>query len=150
MNKLDRKFRIIGVILFLIYLLFLSYVLFFAESFGRGMAVDYHGYNTIPFHEIRRYIEHFERLGMRSVINLGGNILAFMPFGFFRPIIGRRKHSFLRTLVQGSLFSCAVEVTQLVTNVGSFDVDDIILNTFGVILGYIVFLLFSFFIRRGK
>ena len=150
MNKLDRKFRIIGIVLFLIYLLFLSYVLFFAESFGRSTVVDTHGYNTVPFYEIRRYIDNFDRLGIISVINLGGNVLAFMPFGFFRPIIGRRKHSFIRTLVQGCLFSAAVEVTQLVTDVGSFDVDDIILNTSGVILGYIIFLLFSLFIRRRK
>ena len=150
MNKLSRKLRVIGIILFLIYLSVLGYFLFFAEAFGRTMSTDTHGYNMIPFFEIKRYINNFNRLGMISVINLGGNVLAFIPFGFFRPIIGRRKHSFLRTSIQGCLFSCAVEVTQLISKVGSFDVDDIILNTLGVILGYIIFLLFGLLIWRKK
>lgn len=150
MNKLSQKFRYMGIVLFLIYLLILGYCLFFAEAFGRGVEVGVHGYNTIPFYEIRRYIDNFDRLGMISVLNLGGNILAFIPFGFFRPVIGRRKHSFIRTSVQGCLFSCIVEFTQLITNVGSFDVDDIILNTLGVILGYIIFLLFGLCIWRRK
>ena len=150
MNKLGTKFRFIGIILFIIYLLILCYLLFFAEAFGRGMAVEVHGYNTIPFVEIKRYINNFDRLGMITVLNLGGNILAFMPFGFFRPIIGRRKNAFFRTLIQGCLFSLMVEVIQLLTNVGSFDVDDIILNTFGVFLGYIIFILFKFIIWRQE
>ena len=59
MNKLGTKFRFIGIILFIIYLLILCYLLFFAEAFGRGMAVEVHGYNTIPFVEIKRYINNF-------------------------------------------------------------------------------------------
>ena len=150
MNKLGNKFRFIGIILFIVYLLMLCYFLFFAEAFGRGMGVDTHGCNTIPFVEIKRYINNFDKLGMITVINLGGNILAFMPFGFFRPIVGRRRHAFFRTLVQGCMFSCLVEIVQLLTNVGSFDVDDIILNTFGVFLGYIAFILFKFIIWRRE
>ena len=150
MNKLENKFRFIGMILFIIYLLMLLYFLFFAEAFGRGMAVEAHGCNTTPFLEIKRYINNFDKLGMITVINLGGNVLAFMPFGFFRPIIGRRKNSFFRTLIQGCVFSCVVEIIQLLTNVGSFDVDEIILNTFGVFLGYIVFILWKFIIWRRK
>ena len=150
MNKLGTKFRFIGMIFFIIYLLVLCYFLFFAEAFGRGISLEAHGYNTTPFVEIRRYIDNFDKLGMITVINLGGNVLAFMPFGFFRPIIGRRKNSFFRTLFQGCLFSCMVEVIQLLTNVGSFDVDDIILNTFGVFLGYIIFILCKSIIWRQE
>ena len=150
MNKLGTKFRFIGMIFFIIYLLVLCYFLFFAEAFGRGISLEAHGYNTTPFFEIRRYIDNFDKLGMITVMNLGGNVLAFMPFGFFRPIIGRRKNAFFRTLIQGCLFSLMVEVIQLLTNVGSFDVDDIILNTFGVFLGYIIFILFKLIIWRRE
>lgn len=48
------------------------------------------------------------------------------------------------------MLSCIVEVIQLTTNVGSFDVDDIILNTVGVVLGYIVFALFRIIIWRHE
>ena len=134
MNKLGTKFRFIGMIFFIIYLLVLCYFLFFAEAFGRGISLEAHGYNTTPFFEIRRYIDNFDKLGMITVINLGGNLLAFMPFGFFRPIIGRRKNAFFRTLIQGCLFSLMVEVIQLLTNVVRFDVEDIIFNRFVVFL----------------
>ena len=97
MNKLGTKFRFTGIVLFIIYLLVLCYFLFFAEAFGRGISLEAHGYNTTPFFEIRRYIDNFDKLGMITVMNLGGNVLAFMPFGFFRPIIGRRKNAFFRT-----------------------------------------------------
>ena len=150
MNRLGTKFRFIGMIFFIIYLLVLCYFLFFAEAFGRGISLEAHGYNTIPFVEIKRYINNFDRLGMITVLNLGGNVLAFMPFGFFRPIIGRRKNAFFRTLIQGCLFSLMVEVIQLLTNVGSFDVDDIIFNTLGVFLGYIIFILFKLIIWRRE
>jgi len=150
MDKLKTKFRFLGLVLFILYILILCYVLFFAEGFGRGMAVEGHGYNTVPFNEIRRYINNFDRLGMISVINVGGNILAFMPFGFFRPVISRKKSGFFKTLIEGCLLSCIVEVIQLTTNVGSFDVDDIILNTVGVVLGYIVFALFKIIIWRRE
>ena len=150
MNKLGTKFRFTGIVLFIIYLLVLCYFLFFAEAFGRGISLEAHGYNTTPFFEIRRYIDNFDKLGMITVMNLGGNVLAFMPFGFFRPIIGRRKCGFFKTLIEGCLLSCVVEVIQLLTNVGSFDVDDIILNTLGVFLGYIAFVLCKIIIWRRE
>ena len=59
MNKLKAKFRFLGQVLFTLYILILCYFLFFAEGFGRGMAVETHGYNTVPFLEIRRYIDNF-------------------------------------------------------------------------------------------
>ena len=68
MNKLGTKFRFIGMIFFIIYLLVLCYFLFFAEAFGRGISLEAHGYNTTPFVEIRRYIDNFDKLGMITVI----------------------------------------------------------------------------------
>ena len=69
-------------------------------------------------------------------------VLAFMPFGFFLPIVRGKKSGVLSILVQGLLFSLAIETVQLVTRLGSFDVDDILLNTAGTLAGYICFRLF--------
>ena len=63
MNKLGTKFRFIGMIFFIIYLLVLCYFLFFAEAFGRGISLEAHGYNTTPFFEIRRYIDNGDKSG---------------------------------------------------------------------------------------
>ena len=46
------------------------------------------------------------------------------------------------------LLSLGVEVMQLITRVGSFDVDDIFLNTLGGVLGYIIFVICNAIRRR--
>ena len=71
------------------------------------------------------------------LINIVGNVVVFMPFGFFVPSL--KKWSFVRVVLTGFLFSLAVETVQLVTKVGTFDVDDLFLNTIGVTLGCIMF-----------
>ena len=100
---------------------------------------NYH-YNLTPFQEIKRFWEYREQLGIWSMINLLGNILAFVPFGFFEPMASRQR-SFLGTILDGFLLSFLVEIFQLISKVGRFDVDDLLLNTSGVIIGYMIFLL---------
>lgn len=106
---------------------------------------EYH-YNLIPFREIKRFWNYRGQLGVSSVINLLGNVLVFVPFGFFEPMASK-KRSFIGTLTDGLFLSMVVEVFQLVSKVGRFDVDDLILNTMGAIVGYLLFLVCSM-IRR--
>lgn len=100
---------------------------------------NYH-YNLKPFQEIKRFWEYREQLGIWSAVNLFGNIFIFIPLGFFEPMASKRR-SFLGTIVDGFLLSLVVEVFQLISKVGRFDVDDLILNTLGVVIGYIIFLI---------
>ena len=139
-NKTRRRIRCIGWILFVIYMLLLVYALFLSEAYGRqNIAVGDYRYNLVPFREIKRYWIHRESLGMFSVLNLAGNIAGFVPFGFILPILGKKRpHGFL-VVCAGCLFSLCVECTQLILRVGSCDVDDVILNTLGVLTGYIAF-----------
>jgi glycopeptide antibiotics resistance protein len=78
-----------------------------------------------------------------------GNVAAFMPFGFFLPIISRRSKKWYNTVMFGFVFSLMLETLQLVFKVGSFDVDDILLNTIGGVLGYIVFVVCNLLRRRN-
>lgn len=73
------------------------------------------------------------------LMNLGGNIVGFIPFGMLLPLLFRRKPYFLLTVIYGFLFSLALELAQWFMAVGSFDVDDLFLNTVGVIVGYLLF-----------
>lgn len=133
--------RRIGAVLFLLYLLALAYFLFFSESYGRIVIGEgeYH-YNLIPFREIRRFWVYREQVGTIAwLTNLFGNVLGFLPYGFILPIISRNLRNCWTIIFSGFLFSLLVETIQLVTKVGSFDVDDLILNTLGVILGYLAF-----------
>ena len=135
-----RRIRTAGGVLFIIYMVLLVYLLFFAESYGRARGlVEYH-YNLTPFREIRRYLRYPDVLGTYAVVtNLAGNIIGFLPFGAILPVLKRNLRSFWKILLLGFEFSGMIEVTQLLTRVGSFDVDDIILNTLGGVVGYGIF-----------
>ena len=66
-----------------------------------------------------------------------------MPFGWFLPYIWQKMRSFLKTVLTAALSICLVEICQYVTGLGSCDVDDLILNLAGVMLGYLVWKLFK-------
>ena len=150
---MERKKRILirgaVVLLFLSYLAILVYLVFFSERYGRipGNEDGVH-YNLKPFAEIRRFLTYREALGIRYVIvNLAGNVLAFIPLGFFPPLLYHVMRKMRRVLLLGFLVSLMVETTQLSAGVGSFDVDDIILNTCGTVIGFLLYRCF-FRIRR--
>lgn len=138
-KKKRRKLHIIAWIAFFIYLVMMVYFLFFCEQLGRVPSDTYH-YNLKPFTEIKRYINHVAEIGWFGVaLNLFGNVICFMPLGFVLPILSHRKWGLIRITIVSCLASLAIELTQLVTKLGSCDVDDIIMNTLGGLLGYILF-----------
>ncbi|MNP72422.1 VanZ like family protein [compost metagenome] len=65
-----------------------------------------------------------------------------MPFGGFLLILKGQKISYIGVLIRSFGFSLCLECMQLVLSMGTFDVDDLILNTTGGLLGYGVFKLF--------
>ena len=139
-KKTARRIRTAGGVLFLIYMILLIYLLFFAESYGRARGLEEYHYNLVPFREIRRYLCYPEVLGTYAVVtNLAGNVIGFLPFGVILPVLKRNLRSFWKILLLSFELSGMIEVTQLLTRVGSFDVDDIILNTLGGVLGYGIF-----------
>ncbi len=71
------------------------------------------------------------------LLNTAGNVVCFMPFGFFLPIISPRFGKWYLMLILSFLLTLSIETIQLVFKVGSFDVDDMFLNTLGGIAGYL-------------
>ena len=142
-QETKARIRVVGRILFLVYLLALVYFLFFAEEYGRRnfFELDYR-YNLVPFQEIRRFWIYREQVGfLAAFLNLAGNVIGFLPFGFIVPVMHKKMESFWKVSLLGFLFSLCVETIQLITKVGCFDVDDLILNTIGGAIGYVGFLL---------
>lgn len=133
--------RTLGTILFILYVLALIYFLFFSEEYGRAaMEERQYRYNLIPFVEIRRFWVYKKQLGLMAVVtNLFGNVIGFLPFGFILPVILDKMRSGWLIVLAGFGLSVTVEVIQLITKVGCFDVDDMILNTAGAALGYLLF-----------
>ena len=136
---------------FICYMILLVYFLFFSEEYGRTEPYETYKYNLELFKEIKRYWYNREKIGtLFFLINLVGNVVVFMPFGFLVPVMYREQRrdvvyrghyfrSMLFVLLLGFLFSLVIEFIQLVTKVGCFDVDDLLLNTSGVLLGYIIY-----------
>ena len=143
-----RKLRTLGKVLFVLYIAFLVYFLLFSDWYGReGVSPEYR-YNLILCKEIKRFIVYREELGAFTVFtNLFGNILIFMPYGFFIPMASRRR-GFLKTTFLSFALSFGVELFQLLTRVGSFDVDDLFLNTLGGAAGYILFVVCNIVRRK--
>ena len=140
-GRKKKIFRAVGKVLFLLYVVFLIYFLFLAEWYGRTGISEEYRYNLELFREIKRFIIYREQMGVFAVFaNLAGNILIFVPYGFFISVASRER-GFFKTLFFSMGLSLCVEIIQLFTRVGSFDVDDILLNTIGGVLGYIIFLI---------
>ena len=74
-----------------------------------------------------------------SLLILLGNVIMFVPFGFFAVLLWRNI-SWKKVLGIGLLITCFVEIVQLFVG-RAFDIDDILLNTFGVLLGGLLCLL---------
>lgn len=144
-KKHKKMYRMAAWLLFGLYLILMVYFLFFAESMGRtSVGQEYH-YNLKPFKEIQRYLTYYDVIGPYTVfLNLAGNILAFVPFGLFFPLLSRRNRGFLKVTLISFEVSMLVELIQLITRVGSCDVDDIILNTLGGVIGYFCFKIMFF------
>lgn len=149
-NSAKRRIKHLGTMLFVLYILLLIYFLFFSEEYGRVAAEEsIYRYNLIPFVEIRRFWIYREQLGVFAVItNLLGNVIGFIPYGFILPVIARKCRSGFFIILSGFGLSLLVETIQLITKVGCFDVDDLILNTLGAALGYLAFAVCNY-LRRN-
>src|SRR5699024_11102149 len=65
--------------------------------------------------------------------NSFGNVLCFVPFGIFFPIVFSKRATFLRTVLMGMLFSVGIETLQFLLVTGVSDIDDVFFNTCGAI-----------------
>ncbi len=105
--------------------------------FGRTEIQKEYRYNLTLFREIKRFWIYRKQLGtMAWVINIIGNVAAFLPYGFFLPILSKKFQNCFKVFLLSFLLSLAVELLQLIFKVGCFDVDDLLLNIIGGVIGY--------------
>ena len=145
-SKRERMWSLI----FFLYLLFLIKMIIFKYPIEHMRAivdtwqkdVIWEGLSTanfIPFKTIKMYIQYYDLPGLRSFSNLFGNVLVFIPVGVMLPMVHRASKNILVLLLNTLLFVVGIEVFQLFSNFGAFDVDDIILNCFGVLIGRCIY-----------
>ncbi len=162
-NKLRKKIGEQGNwvrILFVLYILIVIKVIIFkypyeelraiASSWRRDVILEGLGTaNFTPFKTIKMYIDYAYKLN--SVENLAGNVLVFVPFGFLFPFVAREGDRFFVMFVNAFVFILGIEVFQLFSAFGAFDVDDILLNCLGAAMGYGIYRIFMIWQKReGK
>ncbi len=133
-------------VLFTLYLAVLLFILFarYGENFSPSLADLTNRFSTSvnlkPFHTINSYLKALENGNVSpSVVknNLLGNFLLFMPYPFFAYAFSKYKNA-LWVITLTALTVIAVEIIQIVTGLGSLDIDDFILNVSGAALAYII------------
>jgi glycopeptide antibiotics resistance protein len=92
--------------------------------------------NLRPFYAIVRDC----RAGGRDfAVNIAGNVAAFIPLGFLLPLAWRRPVRAWQVALLAAVLSAAIEAAQYASARGVADVDDVLLNTLGGLLGYAAF-----------
>lgn len=129
--------------LFLCYLLYRTF-----EPFAFTLLKSQKMMNLVPIERSLQMIHNAWTYGnfftKRQVIYLlVGNVAIFVPVGFMNAMLIEEMRRFPRMLAFGVLFSGSIEVMQLALAVRVFDVDDIILNVFGTLVGLVLFALLN-------
>ena len=133
----NKTVKTVLFILFVIYCAALAFVLFFPNlhRYSHGSRL----YNIIPFATISELMGRLIEGTINADIvvrNIGVNILLFVPMGAFLPVLFKKLRKFRWVILVCFSATVAAELIQFIFILGSFDVDDIILNTAGAAAGY--------------
>ena len=144
MKNADR----IAKITFILYIALMLWLLF-----GQRVSNDVQGgywdelsqnINLVPFRTIGGYMDRLYnsagKLNHQAVINLGGNVIMFIPLGFLLPFVSDRAKKLKNCFVMTFVLLMLVETVQLSTLLGSFDIDDLLLNMIGIFMGWMAYI----------
>lgn len=136
----EKFLRGILKIIFLIYfLLLMRFTIFKYAAITKPWEAFFlrsREYNAVPLKATLQMIRGLSPL--RLIENLAGNIILFIPFGILLPLAFRIEG---KTILLGCLVSCFIEAMQFAFAMGAADIDDIILNTLGAVIGYIIYII---------
>lgn len=148
-NSRAGKLRIVRqniILLFIQYLLILTIAIFLKKGMGVFYDTDdfilyiKNNYNLKPFAIIKYYLLGFSKGTINFSImfyNIFGNLIIFMPFGFFMYILFDSMKKFKNYFLTMSVIIIFVEFLQILTMTGFMDIDDYILNITGNIIIYL-------------
>lgn len=104
--------------------------------------------NLRPLRTIAMFSRHLRRgdpIFHWAAMNIFGNILLFLPLGMFPPLLWKKFRSLPGTMVLALAVMTGVEVAQALLQVGTCDVDDLILNLIGAAIGYFLLKILKIF-----
>ena len=125
---------------FIIYCFILVYVLFLSR--GTRVGFTYAEYmqrftNFIPFKTIIEYVQRYSNGYWRlATLNLLGNLALFVPMGMALPCLFKKLNRFWKVILTVLGMVVIIELVQGLLRVGSIDIDDVIFNVVGAMIGY--------------
>ena len=137
---MKRKKRILTLFLFAGYAALMIWLLFGQRSQGDGGKDNI---NIVPLTTLKLYVNILKYstngyLLRHAFINLVGNVIMCVPFGFFLPVISKQTKKFFSMLLYTVVVIVLIETVQYITGLGSCDIDDLILNVPGVVIGWCI------------
>jgi len=134
-----REVLVWGLVLYVAFLLYNTF-----EPFTILLERQNQRANLVPLQGILRMIENAsifdDEVTQRIVfLNLAGNVLIFAPFGMAIPLLERRLNRVWLVVLLGLAFSMVIELAQTFLIARVFDVDDLILNASGTLIGFLVY-----------
>ncbi|WP_091022935.1 VanZ family protein [Bacillus sp. UNCCL81] len=117
----------IKYLLLIFSLLFIFRFTFFPVA-SLGIGVSEGGLNLIPLIKLFNEFSSIKQF----IVNIFGNIILFVPFGFILTSIKKSK----KIILIGLFLSISIEVVQFMMSFRTSDIDDVILNTIGTYIGY--------------
>lgn len=142
MTALTKIGTVVVWTVFVLYLAFLLKLLLFSRTPGSERSL-----NLIPLASISGYLFGDSAAAQRFAVgNVMGNVVAFVPLGAYLPLLRRRTGLWTNLLIV-VYASVAVEIVQGTFGVGASDVDDVILNTLGGLVGILFFALLCVLLR---
>jgi len=132
----------IGIGIFILYLLMLlestiPFINIYMAFVNNNLFSNVNNINLIPL----RGIETILKSGnITAFMNIFGNILMFIPFGLFLPLFWKKFYSIKKIFLYAFVFSLLIEIIQLFSFRGT-DIDDVILNTSGALIGYSIYII---------
>ena len=156
---MKQKRTLLAGAAFLVYGLLMLYLLF-GQRMGQIPAGTYWQHirsniNLRPLETMRRFWwvlrNSTDSVALRhAVVNLAGNVVMFVPLGFLAPCIWVKLRKFGWHFLYMVLIIVSVEVLQLITLLGSCDVDDLILNLVGTTIGFVIWKIGTAFQVKSK
>ena len=138
-RSLDWKQESLLLLLYINFAVIIRFV-FFPKALADGhvQPLVFDPAEAFPFRmNLVPLVHLFEYENVRDIIwNVVGNAAMFIPSGIVLPILYRKLDGFWKVVEGGALISLCIEILQLPFASRASDVDDLILNTLGVAVGY--------------
>lgn len=141
---MKKMIKLLVHVTFVVYL-YLLYLVLFDRPYGYNVPFDeylVYSVNIIPFKTIIEYVFALFNGTMSigvAIENLSANLLVFMPMGVYLSYYFKNNLSLKVCTIILTLMIVLVEISQLIFRIGFFDIDDVILNVLGGIIGYLLF-----------